>query len=96
MCCIEELACKDIINVNDGCRLGCVCDVEINTCDGRVKSLIVYGKSKFFGLFGREDDLVIPWESIQKIGEDIILVCCEPSCRPPFRPHGGFFGLFSK
>ncbi len=97
MCSVEELACKDVININDGGRLGFVDDVEIDLDDGKVKSLIVYGRRKFFGLMGREDDLVIPWESIQKIGEDIILVCCEPTCRPPCRPagKGGFFGFLS-
>ena len=94
MCCIEDLARKDVININDGCRLGCVCDVEIDVNDGRIVSLIIYGRTKFFGLFGREDDLVIPWCNIQKIGEDIILVACEPPCRPPMRPKTGLFGFF--
>jgi YlmC/YmxH family sporulation protein len=94
MCCIEDLARKDVINVKDGCRLGFVGDVEIDTCDGKIVSLIIYGRTKFFGLFGREDDLVIPWCDIQKIGEDIILVCCEPTCRPLPKRRGGFFELF--
>jgi len=94
MCCIEDLARKDVINVNDGSRLGFVCDVEIDVCDGRIISLIIYGRSKFFGLFGREEDLVIPWCNIQKIGEDIILVCCEPVCRPVLKRKGGFFEFF--
>ena len=37
-------------------------------------ALIVPGKLKFFGLFGREDDFVIPWGCIRRIGNDIILV----------------------
>ena len=33
--------------------------------------------TKFFGLLGREDDYVLPWQSIVRIGSDIILVDCK-------------------
>jgi YlmC/YmxH family sporulation protein len=95
MCCIEELARKDVININDGSRLGFVCDVEIDICDGRVKSIIIYGRAKFFGLFGRDEDIIVPWCDIQKIGEDIILVCCEFNCRPKCKPKSGFFNFLN-
>ena len=42
---------KDVINIKDGTRLGSVCDVEIDTQTSQVKSLIIYGKYKLFGLF---------------------------------------------
>lgn len=77
MCRIEELCRKDVINVKDGCRLGYICDVEIDAADGRVVALVIYGRAKFFGLFGREDDIVIPWCNIQTIGEDTVLVCLD-------------------
>ena len=32
------------------------------------------GKVQFFGLFGREDDYILPWKCIVRIGGDIILV----------------------
>lgn len=35
---------------------------------------MVPGKCRFFGLFGRADDYVIPWQCIRRFGEDIILV----------------------
>lgn len=78
---IEELSCKDVINLQDGCRLGNVCDVQINICDGCVKALIIFGRPRFFGLFGREEDICVPWENVEKFGEDTILVNCEPICR---------------
>jgi YlmC/YmxH family sporulation protein len=34
----------------------------------------VPGSGKFLGLFGKNDDVVIPWEKIHKIGMDVILV----------------------
>lgn len=81
-CCrIVDLRCKEVINICDGVRLGYVCDVEVDTCSGRLVSIIVPGFARFFGLFGREDDYVVPWECIKKIGDDIILVSYEiPRC----------------
>lgn len=82
-CCITELGEKEIINLKDGCRIGCVSDVEIDTCSGKLCSLIVYGKSKIFGLGGRESDIKICWEQIEVIGDDTILVNidCPAQCK---------------
>ncbi|MBS6547255.1 MAG: YlmC/YmxH family sporulation protein [Butyricicoccus pullicaecorum] len=73
-CRIADLRCKEVINLCDGCRLGFVGDVEIDILCGRVVALIVPGRCRFFGLFGRAEDFIIPWECIDKIGDDIILV----------------------
>ena len=32
------------------------------------------GRSRLFGLLGREPDQVFPWPSVKRFGEDIILV----------------------
>ena len=73
-CRIADLRCKEVINLCDGCRMGYVGDVEIDVVCGRVIALVVPGRCRFFGLFGREEDFIIPWEAIDKIGDDIILV----------------------
>ena len=65
---------KEVINICDGCRLGYVGDVEISIPEGAVKGIIVFGPCRFFGLFGRGEDYYIPWECIQRIGDDIILI----------------------
>ena len=75
MCCkIVELKNKEIICIKDGTKLGCVSDVEIDTCTGKIVSLIIYKQSKMLGLFGKDEDVVIPWDSVEVIGEDTILV----------------------
>ncbi|MDR2530087.1 MAG: YlmC/YmxH family sporulation protein [Oscillospiraceae bacterium] len=71
---IADLRCKEVINICDGQRLGYVEDVLFGIPDGRVVALIVPGPARFFGLFGREDDYMIPWDRIMRIGEDIIIV----------------------
>lgn len=74
----EELRCKEVICLADGCRLGYVGDMEIDLTDGRVKALLVPGRRRFFGLLGREPDRRIPWTAVRRFGDDIILVdTCE-------------------
>ncbi len=76
-CCITDLCKKEIINLKDGCRLGNVCDVEIDTCTGHIISIVVFGKGKFWGLMGKCDDIKIGWCDIKVIGDDTILVDIE-------------------
>ena len=53
----SELRYKEVIDVHTGKRLGYVCDAEFDETEGRLISLITPGKAKFFGLFGREDEM---------------------------------------
>lgn len=71
---MSELRCREVINVCDGCRLGFVEDLELDCTGGNVVALVVPGRMKLFGLLGREDDFVIPWQCIRRLGFDIILV----------------------
>lgn len=45
-CCLTDLREKEVINLKDGCRLGCVCDVEIDSCTGRLVAIIIFGKKQ--------------------------------------------------
>lgn len=65
---------KEVINISDGKRLGFVCDVEINLESGKLDAIVIPGEGRFFGFFGKDNEYVIPWSKIKKIGEDIILV----------------------
>lgn len=80
--CITDLRDREVINICDGRRLGFVCDVEINICDGRVIALIVPGEQKLLQI-GCGGGLRIPWDKIERIGDDIILVCCAELPPPP-------------
>jgi len=72
-----DLKQREVINVSDGRRLGYVYDIEINFENGKVESIVVPGPSRIKNLFGRNGDIVIPWEKIQRVGDDIILVNCD-------------------
>jgi len=72
-------------------RLGYVCDVLFNILTGQITALVVPGPCRFFGLFGREDDYIIPWDCIRKIGEDIILIQIENELKREKRPRRPIF-----
>ncbi len=80
-CRIAQLKHKDVINESNGALLGCVDDVEVNIHTACLTAIVIYGKPKYFGLFGKRTDLVIPWGNIRLIGEDTILVNC-PNAPP--------------
>lgn len=73
-CRIADLRCKEVINICDGLRVGFVCDVLINAVTGQILALVVPGPARFFGIFGKTDDYILPWECVKKIGDDIVLI----------------------
>lgn len=70
----SDLRYKEVIDVHSGFRMGYVCDAEYDDSSGQITAIITPGRAKFFGIFGREDDMVMPWGSIVRVGTDIILV----------------------
>ncbi len=84
-CRIAQLKNKDVINESNGAFLGCVDDVEVNIKTACLTAIVIYGRPKFFGLFGKRTDLIIPWGNIRLIGEDTILVNCPHA--PPNKKH---------
>ena len=75
---LSELCEKEIVNMKDGAILGRIGDLEIDSSTACIRAMIVPGRPKCFGLLGREENVVIPWEKIEIIGCDTILVCIEP------------------
>lgn len=73
-CRINDFRYKDVVCVKDGTRLGYVGDVELDTQNAQLVAIVIYGKYRWLGLLGKEEDIVINWEEIEIIGEDTILV----------------------
>ncbi|MBQ1334926.1 MAG: YlmC/YmxH family sporulation protein [Clostridia bacterium] len=71
---VTQLRAKDVVSIHDGCKLGYLHDVNFEASEGRAVSFVVLGPRRFFGLFGRADDYVIPWSDIKTIGDDVILI----------------------
>lgn len=74
-CCMifSELRRKEVINVCTGCRIGFVCDIEFDCKCGKILALIVPERQSLF-CFKKQCDLRVPWDCIDKISDDIILV----------------------
>ena len=71
----EGLRNKEVINITDGRSLGFVVDIEVNLELGRIEGIVLPAERGVFGFFsGSGEDVVISWESIRTIGEDVILV----------------------
>ena len=65
---------KEVINITDGKRLGFVQDVTADFKTGTITNIIVPGNNKFLNIFSTGNDVIIPWNSIKTIGDDVILV----------------------
>jgi YlmC/YmxH family sporulation protein len=71
---ISDFQAKDVVSVVDGKRLGNIGDIDINLSTGKIESIIISSYGKVLGLFGRDEEIVIPWRNIIKVGKDVILV----------------------
>ena len=72
---LSELRTKDVVNTRDGKRLGKVMDIEFDAMDGHVDAIVVPGEFKVGSMLrGEKCGIVIPWQRICKIGENVILV----------------------
>ncbi len=73
---VSDLRMREVINISDGRRLGPIKDIDINLDEGRVNAIILpgHGAGRLIGILGREEEIVVPWNRIRKIGIDVILV----------------------
>lgn len=73
---LSELTGKEVINLGDGARLGVIdeCELTVDAKTGRIQALILPGRGGFFNLFGDNRASTIPWRSIKRIGDDVIIV----------------------
>ena len=78
---IGDLRNKQIVCVKNGCVLGYPSDVEFSCPEGQAESLVIAGRPRFLGLFGKSEDIVIPWCDIEVIGHETVLVSSDsPYC----------------
>ncbi len=66
---------KEVINIVDGKKLGYVQDVCADLETGTITSIIVPGESnKLLNIFASNNEIIIPWDKIKCIGDELILV----------------------
>ncbi|NLK44633.1 MAG: YlmC/YmxH family sporulation protein [Tissierellia bacterium] len=76
-----DLGHKEIVNLNNGGRLGLIADSDflIDEESGKIISLLVSERKFGLRLLGLDSiDTEIPWESIRKIGYDMIIIETDP------------------
>ena len=71
---VAELRRKEVIDSLTGCRIGFIDDIEIDTLTATVRSVVIFGRPRFFGLLGKSEDVIVPWSDITLIGEDTVLI----------------------
>lgn len=74
ICTLEELRRKEVIDVSTGERLGFIDDVRIDLASSEVLELVIYGRFRILGLFGRENNTLIPCGEIKVVGSEVVLV----------------------
>lgn len=75
---ISDLRTREVVNVQDGKKLGVIKDLDLDVEKGRINALVLPGPNRFINFFTRREDIVVPWERIVKIGQDVILVEVNP------------------
>lgn len=70
----RELCAKEVVQLGEGVCLGKVDDLVLDPDTAQIQSLLLLGRPRLFGLLGRDETLTIPWQEIEKIGVDALLV----------------------
>jgi YlmC/YmxH family sporulation protein len=73
---LSELEGKEMINLYDGGRLGTIreSDLIIEPECGEIESIIIPSRSNFFNLWSERREMVVPWNTVKKIGSEVIIV----------------------
>ncbi|AKX93824.1 YlmC/YmxH family sporulation protein [Neomoorella thermoacetica] len=76
-----ELMGKEIINLYDGSRLGNFADADLvlDADEGRVAAIILPPRGGWRSLFGSRQELLIPWEAVRKVGNELVVVDMDPT-----------------
>ena len=70
---ISDLQLKDIVNINDGKKIGRIIDAVINDT-GIIEYLSIEKRGSLNNLFNKDNETTITFKQIKRIGEDVILV----------------------
>lgn len=91
---IAELKDKQVVSIKDASVVGFVSDIEFDTDSGSLTSVVITGKNRGISFLGRGEDIVIPWDKIDVIGNDSILISMEGFLPKQRRKKGVLSGLF--
>ncbi len=90
----NALRCKEVVNIRDGCRLGYIDDIIFDKETGSICSVEIPCKGKLFSFFSKGELIIIPWNAIERIGDDIVIVSWDIIRKKPEKIS--FFEAISK
>ena len=70
---LSDLQTKDVVNINDGKKIGRIIDAVINDT-GIIEYLSIEKRVSLNNLFNKDNETTITFKQIKRIGEDVILV----------------------
>ncbi len=73
---LSELIGKEIVNLYNGARLGTIgeSDLIIDDLSGEIESIILPNKGNLINFWNEKPQMVIPWQSVKKVGTQVIIV----------------------
>lgn len=73
---LSELVGKEIVNIVNGSRLGVIgeSDLTINIDSGQILHIILPRRANMLNFWVDRQSMVIPWDLVRKVGEDVIIV----------------------
>jgi YlmC/YmxH family sporulation protein len=73
---MSELAGKEIINLNDGMRMGLAgdSDLVVDPDSGNIQSIILPNRGNLINLWIDRQKMVVPWDAVKKIGREVIVL----------------------
>lgn len=69
---LKELQTRDVVNVNNGNKLGRITDIEIDFDTGKILEITITKYKNILGL--GENKIKLSWDKIEKIGGEVIIV----------------------
>lgn len=71
---LRDICRRSVVNLEKGVIIGTVDDVLFDEKTSQIEALLIYGRTRLFGLLGRDSDVSIPWTEIVSFGRDVIMV----------------------
>lgn len=70
---LSQITKKDVINEQEGIKLGRIHDLEIDPASGKILNVKIQSLN-IRNILSTKNQLEIPWNKIIKIGNDVIIV----------------------
>ena len=64
---LNDIRSKEVVNLKDGVCFGYADDIILETETKSVVAIVIRGRLRFFGILGRENDIIIDWENIMNL-----------------------------